>query len=84
MRLGHCLGYIQGYVDGITVVANYGPKSTNVKPFGFDISCIADTVTTVQTGRITLKFIRNHPESAHKPTVWQISAALAEAFPCKQ
>jgi hypothetical protein len=44
--------------------------------------CVPDAADDGQIVRITLKYIRNNPEEAHKMTAVLIVEGLREAFPC--
>lgn len=77
-----CLGYTEGVMDGAmaeaAVVSGSIDKSKNqLAPF-----CVPSEADNGQLVRITLKYIRKHPEEAHKPGYVQIIRALREAFPC--
>lgn len=71
-----CIGYTEGVMDGAMAEAAIVGKS-QLAPF-----CVPSEVDNEQLIRITLKYIRNHPEEAHKPGFVQIIRALREAFPC--
>jgi Rap1a immunity proteins len=45
--------------------------------------CLPDEVTTGQTVRILIKFIKDHPEKAHSQTRVLVIESLTDAFPCK-
>jgi Ssp1 endopeptidase immunity protein Rap1a len=44
--------------------------------------CVPDAADNEQMIRITLKYIRNNPEEAHKTTAVLIVEAVRVAFPC--
>ena len=76
-----CVAYVEGVVQGVSAevafVRDVGGKEP-LKPF-----CLPDNVENGQIIRITLKYIRNHPEEAHQSTVILVVQALREAFPCQ-
>jgi Rap1a immunity proteins len=77
-----CLGYTEGVMDGAMAEAAVvlGPTDNSqnqLAPF-----CVPSEADNGQLVRITLKYIRKHPEEAHKPGFVQIIRALREAFPC--
>jgi hypothetical protein len=51
-----------------------------IEDFGI---CMPDTVELLQLERMTLKYIREHPEQAHFPTAQLVVLAQKSAFPCR-
>lgn len=75
-----CSAYIDGFVSGISEEADYAHAMTDKeppRPF-----CLPEESENGQLIRIALKFIRNHPEEAHRPTAFLLASALRDAFPC--
>ncbi len=77
-----CIGYTEGVVDGAMAEAAVLSGSINKGQNQLAPFCIPSEADNGQLIRITLKYIRNHPEEAHKPGFVQIIRALGEAFPC--
>jgi len=48
-----------------------------------EMFCRPNNVEHGQVVRIVLKYIRSHPEEAHRVTELIMVSALGEAFPCK-
>jgi hypothetical protein len=77
----YCVAYVEGVVQGVEVEIAYSTGTTGNKPRS--PFCLPDTVEDGQIVKIILKYIRNHPEEAHKSTVSLMIEALREAFPCR-
>jgi hypothetical protein len=75
-----CLEYIQGFTHGVDYeVAFVQGKTKRIVPAPF---CLPDDVENGQGVRILLKYIRDNPEEANKPTAILIMKALGKAYPC--
>jgi hypothetical protein len=75
-----CTAYVEGVDEGVSVEVTFARQiASNPPP---KLYCRPENSTAGQLVRITLKYIRNHPEDAHQPTVVLIVEALREAFPC--
>ncbi len=75
-----CLGYVSGFAEGIGIYRSSAEAKTKQKmPKYF---CRPDGVERGQLVSVVLKFIRNHPEDAHRRTGVLIIVALEHAFPC--
>jgi hypothetical protein len=75
-----CIAYTEGVLDGVQAEDGFqklATGKTQTAPF-----CIPDAADNGQIIRITLKYIRNNPEEAHKTTAVLIVEAVREAFPC--
>lgn len=71
----YCLGYISGYVDGMSVES----VRTGVNRY-----CAPETGATYdQYVLIVQKWLKDHPEKLHTPKMMAIEQALADAFPCE-
>lgn len=82
LKLGTCWGFMQGLEEGIGLsfaAVNKGEGS--IADLGV---CLPSegTVTTEQSTRIVLKYIREHPEKAHERTATLVVLAMKIAFPC--
>ena len=44
--------------------------------------CTPDGATTSQMIRVVVKFLEENPERLHRPEVFLVTMALADAFPC--
>jgi Rap1a immunity proteins len=64
----------QGYCLG--VIFTVGEMSPNV--------CPGNEVTALQSLRVVVKYMENHPESLHESFRALAIRALSAAFPCKQ
>src|SRR5688572_27192658 len=62
---GICIGYINGYLDGIAA----GPLANRV-------FCIPSEVTMGQLARVIVKFLSDHPNALHLERQVGIMAAL--------
>jgi len=75
-----CTGYITGFVSGVDYERSFAHATTNRSvPLPF---CTPDNVENGQLIRVVLKFIRDNPADANKPTAWLIMDALGKAYPC--
>src|SRR5437879_4922143 len=72
---GACYGYVLGVDDGVRMTYDIQDQT---QPY-----CLPDEVTTGQTVRILIKFIKDHPEKAHSQTRVLVVESLMDAFPCK-
>ena len=76
-----CIAYVVGLIDGVSKETEFVLAVSNKQPpMPF---CLPDDVENGQIIRITLKYIRNHPEEAHLSTAFLVVQALREAFPCQ-
>jgi len=74
---GVCLGWLQGYIEGLTVSDEFHQTPADKK-----MTCPPAEVTAIQFVRIIKKYIDEHPERAHVGTRYLASEALIRAFPC--
>jgi hypothetical protein len=67
-----CNGWVEGFVDGTQAEATAAGR------------CQLDTekVEVGQVVRIILKYVRDHPETAHKDMRTLAQSALTKALPC--
>jgi Rap1a immunity proteins len=65
-----CLGYVEGITDALTMSGTVCPPK--------------DVVNVGQAQDVILKYLRDNPLSWHVSAALLASAALFEAFPCKQ
>ncbi len=75
-----CIAYTEGILDGVRAEDGFQTATTGkpqTAPF-----CVPDAADNGQIVRITLKYIRNNLEEAHKATSVLIFEALRQAFPC--
>jgi hypothetical protein len=76
-----CLAYVQGFTEGMDAevawAQGWTQKGEQPQPF-----CRPEDVENGQLVRVILKYIRSHPEKAHKGTATLIVEALRQAFPC--
>jgi hypothetical protein len=72
-----CVSYLDGISEGFLIGATMGntPKSLLI--------CAPDGVTSQQTGRVVLRYLKSHPERLHEPAATLAYEALNKAFPCK-
>lgn len=72
----YCVGYLSGFIDSIQIsTAIQNPK----KPF---FCAPPNGVENDQLARITVKWLKNHPENLHKTARVEVLFALTDAFPC--
>lgn len=75
-----CIGYVKGVIHGMWLECGAAEAQTGrtiSKPY-----CQANDVENGQIVRIVLKYIRDNPADANKPTALLIIRALAKAYPC--
>ena len=70
-----CSQYIAGVVDEYALVS----ASLNI-PRTF---CLARNITSKQLGRVTLKWLNEHPNTLHFIASSLVVQSLTESFPCK-
>jgi len=73
---GECFGYVVGVNHGVRMAYDIVGQP---QPY-----CLPDGVTHGQMMRVLIKFIKDHPEKAHQPTVGLEIESFMDAFPCKQ
>jgi hypothetical protein len=73
------------YTDAVKAGAQItGPeKARNYLLNSVRIACIPDTVYSLQLARITVKWLKEHPERLHQPAGLLTLEAIKNAFPCK-
>ena len=76
-----CMGFVSGFMTGVE--AETGLVTSKIGRKTPEMFCRPDNVEHGQVVRIVLKYIRNHPEEAHRVTELIMVSALGEAFPCK-
>jgi|SRR5579872_1744554 len=75
-----CIGYVKGVMHGASLEHGVAEAQTNrtiPKPY-----CDANDIENGQIVRIVLKYIRDNPADANKPTALLVMRALAKAYPC--
>jgi hypothetical protein len=75
-----CVSYIEGFVSGVQQEVAFAHVVGKIKPP--TLFCHTEVAENGQLVRVVLKYIRNHPEEAHKDTAFLAAEALREAFPC--
>lgn len=76
-----CVGYISGLTDGATAEHAFAHSETHKsvpEPY-----CLPAKVEYGQLIRIVLKYINDHPETAHMRTPPLAVLAWQKAFPCR-
>jgi hypothetical protein len=73
---GECYGYVTGFNHGVGMAYDIVGQP---QPY-----CLPDGVTHGQMMRVLIKFIKDHPEKAHKLTGVLEIESFMDAFPCKQ
>ena len=76
-----CSGFLRGLEEGVSFgvqFAEANTKSASPQPW-----CMPENGTSVQAGRVLVKYIQAHPETAHQRTVLLALFAYREAFPCQ-
>jgi hypothetical protein len=82
-----CAGFMMGVSNGasfsIAMLQAKNPSLASLKGSIEDLGiCIPDGVKTAQEIKVTLKYIREHPEAAHLPSAALVVMAERNAFPC--
>lgn len=75
-----CLGFVDGVLEGIKTEVAFVHLVTGKEPPS--PYCLPEGVENGQIIRMVLKFIKDHPDEAHKPTVVLILETLEDPFPC--
>jgi hypothetical protein len=76
VRKSHCIGYLQGIMDGVQSVFGLKPASKFFCPPSQGIS--GD-----QMVRIVVKYLRDHPSELHESARSSVILAYMQSFPCK-
>ena len=71
----HCMGYVQGILDGVQLIFGLQPESKFFCPPESGIS-------NDQGLRIVIKWLENNPEKLHESARMAVLIAYAQAFPC--
>jgi len=69
---GVCSGYVVAIADAMAI--------NTINTFR---ACVPLNSTWGQIARISIKYLREHPEQLHHAAHGLVAAALSEAFPCK-
>jgi hypothetical protein len=72
-----CVAYIDGAMDTQGQTLELHP---DLKTFRY---CLPDNVPLIQSVRVIVKFLKEHPEKLHMRASLLISVALVDVFPCK-
>lgn len=75
LRTGHCLGYVEGVIEGTLVTSIL----TNQGAYPY---CLPAGSTSLQEVNVVAKYMNDHPEHLHWPAGLIINTALKSAFPC--
>jgi hypothetical protein len=78
--LVHCLGYIRGVLDTVTVWKKFDGKNTDATVRS---TCVPDTVSAGQAAKLVLRYLNTHPENLHWSGPAVILVAMGGTFPCK-
>jgi hypothetical protein len=79
-RVSWCGGFVDGVVNANALYQDY-LKNTKTKPY----FCPPESgMTTGQSVRVVVKFLRDHPESLHVVPGALVLVALRTAFPCNR
>jgi hypothetical protein len=68
-----CYGYLMG-VNDMRMLTRTFPKLTAY--------CLPEGVTMAQVKSVVVKYLQEHPEELHYPSVRLVNSALSKAFPC--
>lgn len=74
MRKIFCYGYVAGMLDGMAV------GRVGISP----LFCLPANVTVGQVADMTLKALREQPQTRHLPMRVTLAVEVIRAFPCKQ
>lgn len=75
-----CSAYVSGFVQGAVFAADFVRSRADRK--GPPVYCQIEGVEAGQLVKIVLKYIREHPETAHLPAGILAGRAFQKAFPC--
>jgi hypothetical protein len=75
----NCSLYVLGIVHAVEFEVAYSEKMTGKKPV--QPFCVPDNVENGQIVKVVLKYIRAHPEEAHRHAGLLAMLALGEAYP---
>lgn len=73
-----CLAYIEGVLDTQGATNDLHPE---LKSFRY---CIPDDVPIVQSVRIIVKFLKEHPKNLNVRASLLVLGAMVDAFPCRK
>ncbi len=76
-----CMNFLRGLDEGVNFGIQFADVNTKQQsPLPW---CTPDNATSVQGGRILVKYIRSHPETSNQRTSLLALYAYREAFPCQ-
>jgi hypothetical protein len=67
----NCVGYIQGYRDGVAALAKVGPRS-----------CVPAEATAGQVAHVIVTYLKDNPETLGLDKRAAMQAALSASYPC--
>lgn len=75
-----CVYWVKGVLEGVNLGAQFDAVGNTLmhEPWA-----MPDKATTGQAVQVLLKYIRQHPETAHEATVFLMMRALGEVWPAK-
>jgi Rap1a immunity proteins len=76
-----CIGYIRGVLDTMLTWKAIEEKA-KLKPAPAAHPCIPETVPNEEAIKVTIKFLKDHPEQLHLPASILVFRAMRQAFPC--
>src|SRR5512139_2144783 len=72
----HCLGYIGGFLDGLSLAAGVAKSQ-------FPICLPKKGISANQAARIFVKYLRENPKVLNEPGRDSFVISMRNAFPCK-
>jgi hypothetical protein len=80
-KYGMCLGYVEGVMDGATVMATF------LTPNGAYVAdrewCEPPGIIVGQAVDVVVRYLGSHPQDRHLTAASLVARALHDAWPCK-
>jgi hypothetical protein len=73
IEASNCVGYIQGYRDGVGTLLKSGPRA-----------CVPQEATAGQVARVIVNHLKSNPGQLTLDKRVGMQAALAAAYPCRE
>ena len=83
LKIGWCLGWVQATVEHFQLMQTFMTKEGSATNQGLLGICIPFNVPNAQVMRVSVKWLRDHPERLHENLAVLSVEILTSAFPCQ-
>jgi hypothetical protein len=88
---GECIGYVNGLNNMMqmraiadTKIKNFDDPEFHKKYSKYALYCMPDNVKNIQTVRIIVNYLNNHPKKLNESPFLIVTLAFKQAFPCSK